>query len=302
MTTLRSARDIRKNDKIIAIMGPTGSGKSNLIDTLTQKTKWSGDSLNSVTQKVRAVRIPAKDIVLVDTPGFDDTTRSDLEVLRMIAEWLKQTYEDHFKLTGILYLHRISDNRMSGSPHRNLRMLGRLCGSEPAERLVFVTTMWDRTTKNRGDDREKDLRAHYFKPMLDLGAHDARFTNTPESAWDIISLLLERLAEKKPTLIQEEMVDTRRELIETEAAREVQSDLQKLLTAHKQTIEALSREAEKADNQTMLAQLNKERADIQKQLEKTYKETQSLKIPLTRRLKIFFASKPKQRGIKLGAN
>jgi predicted GTPase len=53
-----------------------------------------------VTQKVRAVRIPvesslaglAKEIVLIDTPGFDDTTRSDLEVLRMIAEWLNQTY------------------------------------------------------------------------------------------------------------------------------------------------------------------------------------------------------------------
>ena len=71
-----------------------------MIDTLTQETKWSGDTLKSVTQNVRAVRIPvqsglvesAKDIVLVDTPGFDDTTRSDLEVLRMIAEWLNKTY------------------------------------------------------------------------------------------------------------------------------------------------------------------------------------------------------------------
>jgi uncharacterized protein YifE (UPF0438 family) len=154
--------------------------------------------------------------------------------------------------------------------------------------------MWDKIPNNRGDDREKDLRAHYLKPMLDLGADVARFTNTADSAWQIISLVLKRRAAEGPTLIQEEMVDTRRDLIETEAAREVQSDLQKLLTAHKETIDSLRREAEKADNQEMVAVLDQERADIQKQLEKTYKETQTLKIPLSRRFRLIFASKPKQ--------
>lgn len=31
-------------------------------------------------------------IVLVDTPGFDDTYRSDAEILRVIANWLTQRY------------------------------------------------------------------------------------------------------------------------------------------------------------------------------------------------------------------
>jgi GTPase Era involved in 16S rRNA processing len=49
-----------------------------------------------VTQAVRAVRIDIpgwkEKLVLVDTPGFDDTNRSNVDVLTMIAEWLNETY------------------------------------------------------------------------------------------------------------------------------------------------------------------------------------------------------------------
>jgi hypothetical protein len=34
----------------------------------------------------------ANRLVLVDTPGFDDTHRSDMEILQMISDWLKNTY------------------------------------------------------------------------------------------------------------------------------------------------------------------------------------------------------------------
>lgn len=31
-------------------------------------------------------------MVFVDTPGFDDTYKSDTEILSMIADWLVKTY------------------------------------------------------------------------------------------------------------------------------------------------------------------------------------------------------------------
>jgi GTPase Era involved in 16S rRNA processing len=31
------------------------------------------------------------DIVFVDTPGFDDTNKTDVEVLEMLADWLNKT-------------------------------------------------------------------------------------------------------------------------------------------------------------------------------------------------------------------
>ena len=54
-----------------------------------------GHGLKSCTKEIRAVRYPHPDgernIVLVDTPGFDDTFVSDAEILRKIAEWLRTT-------------------------------------------------------------------------------------------------------------------------------------------------------------------------------------------------------------------
>ena len=93
-------------------MGPTGSGKTNvsgfavpstpnsqvkdqLINKLTgnvEKRKASG--LKSSTQDVTPYPISHHGLrlVLVDTPGFDDTYRQDTEILRNIADWLTQKY------------------------------------------------------------------------------------------------------------------------------------------------------------------------------------------------------------------
>ncbi|KAI6013000.1 hypothetical protein EDC04DRAFT_2579652, partial [Pisolithus marmoratus] len=68
----------------------------------------------------------------VDTPEFDDTYRSDRDILRTIADWLEKKYGDSVKLTGIVYTHHITDDQMLGSVCANLDMLGRLCGDAAA--------------------------------------------------------------------------------------------------------------------------------------------------------------------------
>lgn len=54
-----------------------------------------GYDLKSQTRAVQPVRCPHPDgrrnIVLVDTPGFDDTHLSDALILKTIANWLKDT-------------------------------------------------------------------------------------------------------------------------------------------------------------------------------------------------------------------
>jgi predicted GTPase len=53
-----------------------------------------GHSLVSCTSEVNVVRVRVPDedleIVLVDTPGFDDTHKSDYEILKLIKDWLEQ--------------------------------------------------------------------------------------------------------------------------------------------------------------------------------------------------------------------
>jgi len=63
-------------------------------------------------------------------PGFDDTSRSDTDVLKDVAFFLSQTYKHTVRLAGIIYLHRITDMRMAGSSLRNLTMFKKLCGDE----------------------------------------------------------------------------------------------------------------------------------------------------------------------------
>jgi len=51
---------------------------------------------------------PSIRITLFDTPGFDDTDRSELDVLKETAAFLSHTYKQDVLLSGIIYFHRIT--------------------------------------------------------------------------------------------------------------------------------------------------------------------------------------------------
>ena len=82
---------------------------------------------------------------LIDTPGFDDTHKTDTQVLREITNWLSTAYTADLKLTGIIYLHRILDVKMGGSAMKNLRMFKKLRGDDSLGSVVLATTFWGMT-------------------------------------------------------------------------------------------------------------------------------------------------------------
>jgi len=96
------------------------------------------------------------------------------------------------RLTGILYLHRISDNRMGATPLKNLATFRELCG-EGLEKVVLATTMWPEV---EGDEqeicvaREEELKNNYWKGMIEKGSTTRRFENTQASAWRIIDCII----------------------------------------------------------------------------------------------------------------
>ncbi|KAK0752967.1 hypothetical protein B0T18DRAFT_423602 [Schizothecium vesticola] len=96
------------------------------------------------TQKVMAYQFSTGEynVVLVDTPGFSDTYSSDTEILLDLARWLEVTYRQDAKLTGIIYLHRITDVRMDGGVMRNLKMFRKLCGDQPMKNIIITSTFW----------------------------------------------------------------------------------------------------------------------------------------------------------------
>jgi hypothetical protein len=52
-------------------------------------------------------------------------------------------FKDGILLAGILHMHRITDNRMAGSPLKNPELLKKLCGEDALSKLVLVKTMWE---------------------------------------------------------------------------------------------------------------------------------------------------------------
>jgi predicted GTPase len=53
-----------------------------------------GHKLRSCTTKVEQTEpflVSGREVVLLDTPGFDDTSKDDGEILEEIAEYLKKT-------------------------------------------------------------------------------------------------------------------------------------------------------------------------------------------------------------------
>jgi len=141
----------------IATMGVTGAGKSSFISLLCNAKIDIGHNLESCTVEVEIYACdmyPERTIYFIDTPGFDDTNRSDTEVLRELANWLTKSYSDSIKLNGILYFHRISDVRMQGSAKKNLLMFKKLCGEDALRNVILVTSMWDRVSMEDGNKRE----------------------------------------------------------------------------------------------------------------------------------------------------
>ncbi|EHY53394.1 hypothetical protein HRR83_003601 [Exophiala dermatitidis] len=239
----------------IGVMGVTGAGKSTFIKTVTGNDDIVvGHDLRSCTTEVMPYTFEheAVTVTLIDTPGFNDTTRGETEVLRDIAEWLDITYRNppSIRLSGIIYMQSISDNRMYGSSLRNLKMFRDLCGENPMKNVIFATTGW-RLAKEGGQyeravERETQLCTErlFWEPMIRFGAGTARFEDSRESGIKIIR----KLIPQRPVVlqIQHELVDQDRNLIDTTAGATVNEEIKRLEAQYQQQLREIQREMAEA--------------------------------------------------------
>ncbi|KAK5659405.1 hypothetical protein OQA88_606 [Cercophora sp. LCS_1] len=211
-----------KKTGYIVVMGMTGSGKTTFISHLAspEDKPGAGHSLRSSTVGTSRyrVRIPAHlrgasiydDIVLVDTPGFDDTTRSDLDVLRTIADELDRLRQEGRHLLGVLFLHRITDMRLTNSAIKNVTVLQKICGSDNYDRVFLATTMWDvvsfsKEASNSAQARQEELEEYWAELFGGRSAMQPHLFNTRDSAWEIVKPLLDK--PNRSLEIQVELLD-----------------------------------------------------------------------------------------------
>ncbi|OSX61199.1 hypothetical protein POSPLADRAFT_1047446 [Postia placenta MAD-698-R-SB12] len=206
--------------KLIAPGANNEKSELPFINTVTGGHLEIGESLQSCTIRVQTAEctIRGEHVKLIDTPGFDDTHRSQSAILKDIADFLEQTYEQNVKLSGIIYMYRISDNRAGGIARENFAL-------DAMSNVVIATTMWSGIAEDVGVRRERELSSEtfYFKDATDQGARFRRLYNTPASAEEMMDILV---ANSPRTLqLQGELVDEHRPLLRTSAGEEASGQL-----------------------------------------------------------------------------
>lgn len=250
----------------VAVMGATGSGKTTFINIATGSNLRVGMGLESCTNEVQMSQpfmLDGKRVVLIDTPGFDDTTKSDTDVLKMIAAYLQTMHKQEKLLSGVIYMHRISDIRVGSTSRRDFTMFQELCGKEAYKNVLMVTNMWGEANQEDALAREQELREKdiFFKPILEDGAVLLRHMNDQESAHKII----QKLTGIDPVVlrIQSELA-AMNDITQTGAFAQLNRELMEQAEKNRQELEKLRVELEEAAQ----AQDEETRMELQEESEK----------------------------------
>lgn len=191
-------------------------------------------------------KVGEKYVVLVDTPGFNDTHRTDTEILSALADWMKVSYSENMLLSGIIYLHSISDTRMTHSSLQNLRMFRKLCGDDNLKNVILATTKWGVTPLEDAFRRERELTSEggFWRTMIAAGSVVRRFENSTTSATDLVEEILDG-GQKFVPAIQKEMVQGKK-LADTAAGAYIEEAIVRLQKEHEGEKKALLEEVQRA--------------------------------------------------------
>lgn len=180
-------------------------------------------------------------------------------MLREQVYLFAQLYRRGVQLSGIVYLHPITKNRVTGSSARNFRMLEQLCGKEGLPHVVLVSTMWDQVEPHSDQYLEACVREEelinnemFWGSMRSSGSKVRRFNGDKSSAFAIVDLLTARTSSRPPVKfqIQRELVDEGLDLLDTSAARQIMAQLTQIRAKAQRELEDTAETAEREEAET----------------------------------------------------
>jgi hypothetical protein len=169
-------------------------------------------------------------IVLVDTPGFDDDERSDVQILEIIAKWLSlySSGKRRLLLDGLILLHPITANRVGGTERKRTRLLQTILGENAYKRVIIGTTMWDDLKNDDGRFTQRMQgrleEGEVWSEMHSKGATILRHHNNKESAHGIVRQIIQKSEVEDGGVelqLQKELIDVRGKVSKTTVGREV---------------------------------------------------------------------------------
>lgn len=178
------------------------------------------------------------------------------------------SYANRIHISGIIFMHRISDNRVTGTTKRNMAMFKSIIGEDNYPNVAILTTMWSPGESSVHTCREAQLSntSDFFGDLLagrarmfrhDVSTASFEDARAKSSALEVIDYLIEQARAGPVTLqVQSELVDDRLRLNETSAGKILVGDItalradfsQQLTTAQAEMAEALARQDGDAAN------------------------------------------------------
>ncbi|KAK6523029.1 hypothetical protein TWF281_002451 [Arthrobotrys megalospora] len=191
--------------RYILVTGVTGTGKSTFIANATGDLSVEiGHELQSKTAAIQEVPLPEPvngfEVVLVDMPGFNDTYEGTGLGLQLMTEWLENAFKNLKRLSGIIYIHNITDTRMLDTTVHVIDLLTAICGESFAPNIMLLSNMWSAPKDDREIVREKQLinKFDFWGSLIKNGARTSRYhSHKPFSeeskveAKDIIAKMLQ---------------------------------------------------------------------------------------------------------------
>ncbi|KAI9787690.1 MAG: hypothetical protein M1839_000221 [Geoglossum umbratile] len=236
-----------KPEILIGVIGVTGAGKTTFISKATGRSDLViGHGVEACTQDILpvTVEIEGRKVTLIDTPGFDDTYKSDADILQLIANYLATTYEQGVLLTGLILLQPINGNRVQGSERKRTRLFKKVCGPDAFSRIVIATTMWNQIQSDALGERRAQERidnTEFWGDMVEKGAKVIRHDDNKNSAHNIIKKLI-HYSSPVELQIQTELANNGGHVGMTSAGRQLDEDLSELVQALKREIQELQAE------------------------------------------------------------
>ncbi|KAG9074945.1 hypothetical protein FRC06_010367 [Ceratobasidium sp. 370] len=302
---------------LLFVFGATGAGKTTLINNLTGSDLEVGNSLESCTTDIQGsyTDYRGRRITVFDTPGFDDSRISDVQVLKKIATFLEASHDvGSGRASGIIFVHDINNPRVSGTSLKNLRMFKGLVGDDTLKNVVFVTNKWSSPPSAEQERRQMELEQtdKYFGAAIKQGARI--FRGGRDVGHEDVVGLLDMFFHCRPSSfqIQREMADGK-DLAHTTAGMEVHREQEEIKQKYLQEMAELRKVMEEAKhrdqelyNELLLekqeaqraaaaaqrqqdelkSHLEEERRALQGQLERYMNEQKSMAATLNKRSKL----------------
>ena len=186
-------------------------------------------------------------------------------------------------LSGILYLHPITNDLVAGAPQKNLRNVHKVCGKDAMSKLYLTTTMWDKVDPHEGEKRMDDLRAGYWKSFINQGAQIARCGSDDGSMKQLLRQILARETPRKASQIQDEVAEQKMELKQTTTEQQLYSLLEALVEKQMDLLRRIDKERNVDAKAEVLEELQAEYSGLRAQIDDRLRQMEEPKLPLLKR-------------------